>query len=536
MPEPLVRVRPLGGEWTALGAGLARGVVPQGLSCTVTEWGPDQCSFTLARDSRLPWADLLPFADLEVEAPGAGLIWSGRIWDTSYGDGTSIGVTARGWQYSLDDHLLARAWAHQRLPDWQEMLSFPGTLGFPGEFANGSTLNGRQSGYLAWGMAGGTTLPTAANGGRSGFYLDGGEAGAWKRVIVDWESANNTGSIETYLYTASDTDPSAYTSFASLGNWNSGASGTLATTLATARRYISLVASNNGGGAYTPLGATWFRVKRVLAVRSTAYEAANQSDLTATEILTDLLAGMTWLSSSTSRIATTSFGIPHFAYIGQPVSARSMIQAANAYHDYLVGVDADRQLYLVQRPSSPTLEIGEWSGATFADAGDSADELYNSVTVTGTGVDGRPLSVTRTATSSLLSAAGITRSRTLTVDAAITQASAEVIGDAWLANRSARPTRGTITCSGGRSIRALDSGAYMSAASLLRKVGERIRLSHRWDPDTGAWGRDASITSATWTADGDQVALTLDSPRDRIETVLGRYAAVRGAGRPLGAS
>lgn len=535
MPEPLVRVRPLGGEWTALGAGPARGVVPQGLSCTVTEWGPDQCSFTLARDSRLPWSDLLPFADLEVEVPGAGLIWSGRIWDTSYGDGTSIGVTARGWQYSLDDHLLARAYVHQHLGEWENIRSHPGVTNPAtyGDYLQPQNANG----YLTWLLGPGQTNPVYNQGGRSGFYIDSGETGGWKRIVIEWESANNCAELGSYIF-YNDTNPGDDTAgnYTSIGAWNAGASGTFTSTLPTARRYMSIVGTDQVGASYTPPAVTWWRVKRALVVRDTAYESANQSDLTATEILTDLLAGMTWLSSSTSRIATTSFGIPHFTYIGQPVSARSMIQAANAYHDYLVGVDADRQLYLVQRPSTPTIEIGEWSGATFADAGDSADELYNSVTVTGTGVDGRPLSVTRTATSSLLSAAGITRTRTLTVDAAITQASAEAIGDAWLANRSARPTRGTITCSGGRAIRALDSGAYMSAASLLRKVGERIRLSHRWDPDTGAWGRDASITSATWTADGDQVALTLDSPRDRIETVLGRYAAVRGAGRPLGAS
>jgi hypothetical protein len=531
-----LRIKPPGGSWTVVGTDQARGVVPESLSASANEWGPDQLSFSVSRDSRLPWSDLLPFSEVELEVSGSGLCWSGRVSDTNLGTGNKIDVTCKGWQYALDDVMVTRAWVHQQLADWREITSFPGTLAYISDFANASVLNGRNDGYLAWGVTANTTIPIATDGARSGFYLDGGEAGAWKRVVIEWECAGNAAGIDTNLY-FSDSDPSKWTGsdsgYVVVSGWGAS-SGTFATTLSTARRYLSLVANNKGNAPWTPAAATWFRVRRALAARDTAYEASNQSDLTANEVFTSLLSGyLPMLSSSTSRITTTSFKIPHLAYIGRPVSVRAVVQAANAYHDYLVGVSVDKELFLEQRPTSPAFEVGEWSGATFADAGDAGDELYNQVTVSGTGVDGRSLSVTRTGTHPILTAAGVTRGLTLTVDAALTTASAEAIGDAWLATRTVRPTRGSITLGGSNAVRSLTSGAPVSAASLLRHPGQRVRLSNRWDPDTGSWGRDASITQVTWRADGDEATLTLDSPRDRVDVILGRLAAVRGAGLPL---
>lgn len=526
-----VRVKPPGGVWTTLGVDPPYGVVPQGLALTTNESGPDTCSFTLARDSRLPWGDLVPFTEVEVEAAGAGVVWSGRVWDTAYGDGTSVQVTCRGWQYSLDDVQLSRLWAHQQLAAWRDIREFDGA-NFS-EFAGAGALNPQGGGILTWGLAGGQTLPTAANGGRAGWYLDGGETGAIARVVVTWESANNSTSVQTYLL-ESDTDPSSISTFTSIATWNAGASGTFTRTLGTPRRYVSVIANNNTAGDYTPLGQTWFRVTGVLAVRSTAYESGNASDLTATEALTDLLSNdLTFLSLDTSRIDTTTFDVPHLSYVGERVTARAVIQAVNAYHDYLAGVDHEKRLFFRQRPTTPALEVGEWSGATFSDAGDSGEELYNQVEVVGTGPDGQPLVVTRTATSTILDAASATRTRTLSVQAALTQAGGEAIGDAWLATRSARPTRGQVTVPGAQAVRSATSGAPVTPAALLLYVGERIRLSHRWDPDTGGWGRDAAITSVTWAADTDTAQVTLDSPRDRIDVVLSRLAAVRGAGQPL---
>jgi len=427
---------------------------------------------------------------------------------------------------------LSRMWVHQQLSAWQEVTAGyePTSLveyGAAAKFQPGSS--------LVWQAASGLTIPFATAGGRAGIFLDSGETGGIARVVVTWESSNNDPNFTAYLL-EHDSNPSAVTTATAITALGGGsASGTFTRTLGTPRRYVTVAVNQDGAaGGRTTTAEVWFRVTSALAVRDTAYETGNASDLTATEVLTDLRSSyLTFLSSDTSRIDATSFDIPHLSYVGERVTARAVIQAVNGYHDYLAGVDHERRLFFRQRPTTPALEVGEWSGATFSDAGDSGEELYNQVEVTGAGPDGQPLVVTRTAASAILDAAGVTRTRTLSVQAALTQASGEVIGDAWLATRSVRPTRGQVTVPGAQAVRSATSGAPVTPAALLLNVGERIRLSHRWDPDTGGWGRDATITSVTWAADTDTAQVTLDSPRDRMDAVLSRMAAVRGAGQPL---
>jgi hypothetical protein len=445
-----------------------------------------------------------------------------------------VSVGCRGWQYALDDNLLQRLWVHDRLSDWRPVESFPGA-GLVAEFAGSNILSPQNNGVVTWGLAGGVALPTAANGGRSGWYLDGGATGAIKRVVVHWESANNTGSIDTNLY-FSDSDPSLYSGaggFTAVTTWNGGASGVFAYTLATARRYISLVANNNTGSAYTPLGATWFRVTRAIAFRDSAWESGNASILKASDVVKDVRAGfLGMLSSDETRISTSSFSIPHLTTEGGYWTPRQAFTAVNAYHDWLCGVDAERRVFLMARPTTVAAVIGEWSGATFSDAGDSGEELFNRVIVQGTGPAGEQLTVERTATSPVLSAAAVTRARVLTVNASVTTAAAEALGDAWLATRNARPTRGSITINGPTAARTTD-GAPVPPAQFLRLVGQRVQLAHRWDPDTGGLAREGTITAVTYTPATDTAQVTLDSPRDRLDALLGRLAAVRGAGQPL---
>lgn len=527
-----VRVKPPGGTWYTLGVDYPYGVVPQGLSLSVNEAGPDTCSFTLARDSRLPWSDLLPFTEVEVEVAGAGKVWAGRVWDTAYGDGTAIQVTARGWQYALDDVQFSRLWVHQQEADWRDVRELAATpLG-----SYGAIITPQTGGVITFAIPAAVAIPVAGSGGRAAVFLDSGVTGGIERVVIGWQSSNDAtdgGDYRAFLL-ESDTDPSSTATATSITALNGGSSGTFTRTLGTPRRYVAVMVQNDTAGADTPTNAQWFRVTTAIICRDTTYESGNASDLQASEVLTDLVSSyLPMLSSDTSRIETTTFDIPHLSYVSERVTARAVLQAVNAYHDYLAGVDVERRVFFRQRPTSPVLEVGEWSGVTFSDQGDSGEELYNQVEVVGTGPDGQPLVVTRTATSTVLDAAGVTRTKTLSVGAALTQASGEVIGDAWLSTRNVRPTRGSITVPGGQAVRSATSGAPIPPAALLLNVGERVRLSHRWDPDTGGWGRTAAITAVTYSADTDTATVTLDSPRDRIETVLSRLAAVRGAGQPL---
>lgn len=525
-----VRITPPGGTSLVLGVDTEPGAVPEGLTCSADQAGPLQCTFQVKRDTGLPWRDLLPYAEVDVEAPGAGLVWSGRVQSVVPGADGAWGVTAKGWQFHLDDDVLRRVWVHQRLEDWQDTRQYAGTP--LAEYQGYLNPSGGRA--LTFSLGGGQTLPVLANGGRSGFFLDGGEAGAIKRVVVAWESANNTSSIQTYLI-ESDTDPSDDTTFTSIAVWNGGASGTFTRTLPTPRRYVGIIANNNTAGDYTPLGATWFRITRALAVRDTAYEGSNQSILTATQVIQDTLASAPLLSTDTTLIQDSGLidagarGIPHLTTEGGYETPRQVMQRCNAYHDWLLGVDADRRLVFAPRPTAPIAELGAWSGAEFSDAGDDAEELYNRVLVQAVDVTGAPAHVERTATSPLLDLGGATRTRILTAQAALTVAAAEVIGDAWLTRRATRPTKGSIQAAGAGALRVITSGAPVTPAETLRWPGQLVRLTDRWDPDTGAWGRDAVISQVTWTADTDQVSITLDAPKDRLDALLSRVAAVQAA-------
>ncbi|HWH14259.1 MAG TPA: hypothetical protein VNT51_05895, partial [Miltoncostaeaceae bacterium] len=195
MPQTTVRIRPPGGTWEVLGSDQAAGVVPEGLSVSATEAGPDTCSFTLRRDATLPWRDLLPFAEVDVEVAGAGLVWSGRVWDTSYADADTIGVTCRGWQYALDDDLAVRKlYVRQAMDGWRNIREWPTaslTVYGPNLQQNGGT-------QPAFQLGANVSLPAALAGGRAGIYIDGGHAGAIARVVIVWTSANNTSALNTY--------------------------------------------------------------------------------------------------------------------------------------------------------------------------------------------------------------------------------------------------------------------------------------------------------------------------------------------------
>lgn len=526
--DVVVRVYPPGDQWRILGADIAPGVTPGGVTLTANESGPDTCSFTLRRTTLVPWRDLLPFSQVEVEVPGAGVVWGGRVWDVSYPDASTVQVACRGWQYALDDNLLSRTWIHSQLSDWVDFRTLSTGVADPTNWVSDAVSGSGAGSYTL-------TLPNRALSANyaAGMWLDLGESAA-KSVSVDYATlANTSANVAFYVQGYTDTSLSGgLTAISYATNAMVAAPYTETGDFSSLRRYIRIALYCTSG--YTPGASPSIQITGIRVYRDTAYRSGGAADLSATEVITDLLTNyLTMLSTDTTLVATTTFDIPHLSYVGQYVTPRQVLTAVNAYHDYLLGVDAEKRLFFTQRPTTAVVEVGEWSGAAFSDQGETGEELYNRVLVQGTGVDGRPLTVERTATANLLTAAGITRAKTLGVNASITTASAEAIGDAWLATRNVRPTRGSISVTGGAAVRGIGSNIGLPAAHLLRLCGQRIRLAHRWDPDDGSIGREGSITSVTWNADTDTAQVTLDSPRDRLDVLLGRLAAARGAGLPL---
>ncbi len=509
------------GSWTTIGTEWSAGIFAEGLSLSVNEAGPETCSFTLRRRARLPWPDLLAFNQAEVWVGGM-LVWGGRLWEAPLSDSGDdvIAVVGRGWQYHLDDDLLDRYWVHTDLSAYRDMRSFPGAV-LANLFQGGTITN---DGGVTLGWPKNITIPAGAT---AGVMLDLGPNRTGKRVVVQWESSNNDAGTTFFARDSGSDDPlvAGPSSDAFTFLMNSGASGTTAGTFATARRYVALFLYNAAGG--TTAVETWLKIKSVKLFTATAYESGNASILKASDVVRDVLSSgaLPLLDASAAGVATTSFSIPDFAPAGYQ-SPRALLAAANAYEDKLLGVDALRRLYFKARPSVPTVEVGPWPGVEFSDSStNSGESLYNKVIVQATGPDGSPVSEARTATGGLLARQGFTRTTTLGVSSSATSASAQQLGDIWLAEKSAAKMKGSINVQGFGAARLLAGGGLHPSALLLR-VGELIRISHLVGPTDGNAGRDGSIKSVSYNHDSETASIELDNERGRFEALLARLAVV----------
>lgn len=527
MRDAVVRVRPPGESWMVIGRDVAPGVTPEDLVLAANTSGPDQATFTVKRDSTLPWRDLLPYGEIDVEVEGCGLVWGGRIQSAAPTE-SGWHVTCRGWQYHLDDDVTKRLYAHSRLSDWQDVRSWP-----TADNTWGNTMNPTTGPRMTFTAPGGQAQPNATAGGRSGLYLDGGYTGAIARVVIPWTASANSADFAAYLL-ESDTDPASTATYTMITNL-AATSGTFTRTLAAPRRYVTVLVNNDTVSPITPSGivVSWTS-PGVMAFRAAGYESGGQSVLRASDVVRDAAGMCPLLSTDLSLVQTTGLidagarGIPHLTTENAYETPRQIMQRANAYHDWLLGVGADRRVYFRPRVATARAVLGGWSGTTFQDAGDQGDELYNRVIVDTTDQAGRPMQVVRTAVSPMLNLAGATRTKVLTAQAPLTVAAAQALADAWLARRTVRPARGSVTLPGAGALRTTD-GADVTPAETLRWPGDRIRLADRWDPDTGGMGRDAEITQVTWTQATDTAQLTTDSPNDRLEVVLTRLAAIQSA-------
>jgi len=118
----------------------------------------------------------------------------------------------------------------------------------------------------------------------------------------------------------------------------------------------------------------------------------------ASDIVKDCLPKAPLLDQSTGDVTSTSFNIPHFASIDGGKTPREYMDAANSYHNNLLKLNPGKKLLFRPRLTTPTVSIGKWGGSEFEDAAaNSADEIYNKVIVEGTGPDGLPVRISRTA-------------------------------------------------------------------------------------------------------------------------------------------
>ena len=117
------------------------------------------------------------------------------------------------------------------------------------------------------------------------------------------------------------------------------------------------------------------------------------------------------------------------------------------------------------------------------------------------------------------------RTKRLQVNAPVTVATAQQLGDTFLDTHMTTPLKGNVTVSPG-GIRDYLAGSSPHPSQLLLEIGEKIYLSHRTDPDTGAQGRDGDIAQVSYDHSTQTAQVSIDNQRTRFEAFLSRLAVV----------
>lgn len=498
-------------------------LVPEGVSYTWDQHGPSKASFNLRRLGGVPWPDLGPMSPIDIDVNG-GRVWSGRISEAPQqtGDTNVINVQCEGWQMHLEDDLTTKLYVHSGLGDWVDTR---GALG-------GTTpLNFYTTGYTV-----GSASPTGSSGGiiialPLGQTIAGfGTAGVICNVGPNLTVARAILTYQTSTWVHTVLEQEAY----------NGANGNLANNVIVAAPLAVLGSTvyatsppantqqielrvQDDGTATTGTNLSFVKLVAASLFGSTAWESGNASILKASDVFKDLLPKAPLLNQTDlSQITTTTFSIPEL-YVSSPSTPGEIMRGVNAYHDFLMGVDQFQRLFLTPKPTAASISIGSWSKAQVQDtaAGTSTD-VYNKALLSGNAPDGTPLLVTRTSTSTLLTAQGVTRTKSIPLSGSTTAAAMAQLGDVFLSSHSTQPFKGSISGKGMDSFRNTLSGQPFAPYLVPTLAGRLVRLEHWIDPDTGGIGRDGRIAEATYTADDDQVTISLDNTRSNFEAFLGR--------------
>lgn len=517
-PFDEVHVRVLDGTWQVLGRGLLAGVQPVVTSVQADDWGPARLELTLRRDPTASWPDLLAFTDVDYYRDGV-LVWSGRIRDAptrGRRDAYEIAVSCEGWRAHLDDDIYRPLYVNADQGAWRDVRDLLST-----------NLTYFTAAWQVSNTDGAITISVpkdhahgAFKGG--GVLFDAGPDATVQRIAGTVSHGDWEGTATLYV-AASDTLPVSTGGATSLRNLSasSGAAVAFSSTLGTPRRYVLVFADQS---ASTTNDENWLRLDSLLVAASTAYESGGASALGADDIAVDALSIAPLLAQDTSRISAGTFTIPHYAP-DQHITPREAIDAANAYEGWRALVDRDRRLTFAPYPAAAEIE-------TLADLDDAAptsvDDVYTRAVLSTT--DGAAVAITAdraTTATTLAGRRGVTRAIALSPSSPMTQAGAERVADIYLAEAARVALRGTITIRRGDA-RAVLGGRPVEPSELLLRVGETLRLSRLRDPITGASHRDARIVDVDYSPQEDAARVSLDSTRNRLDTLLARYAAVVG--------
>ena len=394
-----VLLRSAGGYWAEVGKGAARGITVEGLQVNADGSGPRSASFTLRRDPGRSWSDLGAF-NAAIVSLGGVPVASGRVRETPgsrTGGSLTMSVSVAGWQAHEDDDVVSMGWVHSRLGDWQDLRN-----DVEGSMSPGGTVQTGGQITMGWKLG-----DNCANATAVGVRLDlgAGHPGA-VRIALACHAVNPNGFANVYVRLHDHPNPLIAGSLYS-DQYSSSFSGiatdptspTIINPAAASRpyRYCSIFLYRTDGlsgatGADHMLTVQWARL-----FSDDAYESSGDSVLTASDVITDVVTSgaLPHLSSSTDLIEQSDFAIPDYwpeAYS----TPRQLMEAVNAYHDWQLGVDAERRVFFRAPEEVPSLECGAWSGADWSDASaSSGEDTYNKVVGEATGADGSALRMVR---------------------------------------------------------------------------------------------------------------------------------------------
>lgn len=389
--DAVIRVQALDGTWETVGVDRLAGIVPENITCTANEWGPEKASFDLRRDPGGIYPDLTAFTPVDIEVGGTK-VWAGRVSSTPSRDGSDsvVNVQCEGWQYHLDDDSYERKYVINSLGGFEDMRTFRDLL-LSGCAGSGLTQNDSNGLYI--------TFPPgvpATNGKVVGMMIDLGPYTTAQRVVATWTAWGVDANVN--LYCRATADPSLlFTTYsdAFAPTFTTGPT-TTAGTFGTPARYVCLMIYRNGITATPGEPGLFARISDVKLFVSTAYESGNASILKASDVVSDALGRGTIFLTDTAGVTATSFSMPEYAPDGLR-TPREHINAVNAYHAWRAQVTVDRRLVFQAQPTSPLFEAGEWSGCEISDASmNDGDEIYSRCVVEANGPDGTLLRTERT--------------------------------------------------------------------------------------------------------------------------------------------
>lgn len=510
-----VWVRPAGGTWQPVGSSDAAGVWHEGLVAVSDQWGPKTLTFTLKRQPRAVFPDLLTRTPIAVDVDGVR-VWRGRIKDVPEQSGAirQLTVQCEGGQTILDRDQLERVLVHTDLSAYKDQRSMLAANLTGSTQAWNVTASG---GVIAIGFQNGALI---GNGTFGGVTLDLGPGGAARRVVVTWESSNNTGDASFRVRGSDTADPSGSDNAFTFA-LNTGASGTTAGTFISTHRYVHLYlfSTITFGPAVADVS---FRIKSCQVFADTAYESGNQSVLSAKTIITDVLTrATTGLHPDWTGIGDPAFAFPEYAP-GQPRTARETVAAANAPHGWRFKIDENLRPVYQARATVPVVELGAWLGAEGDTGSSNSDEgVVTKVIVRGTGPDGSPIRSTGTQTGTIVDRQGDVACVTLDASYKLTQTFADKLRDTHLATHRVSPFKGQNVVTGAGA-RAVKSGATVYPAHLLLLTGEVARRTDLVNPDTGGVGRTAVIDQVTYRDDQGIAEVDLDNTRRDFDALQAR--------------